>query len=294
MTTPLRPETTADRVLRQARTGRLDEDRLLPPDDKRARDVSKKLDRLAAGDGWYKFVAGAAHTMATGKVPQRRNAEVSVVTEITRWRREVGRFAPDRLGEFEQADSARHGAPGRAAAAQGFVMGSRRNRQRSDRADVILRFLQGRPDGATVDEVKFRTRSRQRGLAHGDSDGESALSKLVRSGAVCRSGDVLTLVETGRPRPSTTERRNCMSTNNEGPAVSAGAIPLLPDYQGEEDNDALSEAFAVRVNAGLLERIQAEAVRRKRPASVVVRAALSTGLRGLAAEPLRNDDDDGD
>ena len=39
--------------------------------------------------------------MATGKAPSRRNAEVMVVQEVTRWRREVERFTPERLEEFE-------------------------------------------------------------------------------------------------------------------------------------------------------------------------------------------------
>ncbi len=60
-------ERLADRVLRQVRSGTLDESRLLPSADKRARDVGKKLDRLAARQGWYVFVAGQAHAVATGR-----------------------------------------------------------------------------------------------------------------------------------------------------------------------------------------------------------------------------------
>ena len=33
--------------------------------------------------------------------PARRNAEIMVVQEVTRWRREVERFTPARLEEFE-------------------------------------------------------------------------------------------------------------------------------------------------------------------------------------------------
>ena len=40
-------EPLAERVLRQVRSGELDESRLLPSAEKRARDVGKKLDRLA-------------------------------------------------------------------------------------------------------------------------------------------------------------------------------------------------------------------------------------------------------
>ena len=47
-------------------SGTLDEFRLLPTADKRARDVAKKLDRLAARQGWYIFLAGQAHAEATG------------------------------------------------------------------------------------------------------------------------------------------------------------------------------------------------------------------------------------
>ena len=46
-----REEPIAQRVLRQARTGQLDEDRLLPGKDKRERDLTKKLDKLAARAG---------------------------------------------------------------------------------------------------------------------------------------------------------------------------------------------------------------------------------------------------
>lgn len=93
-------EPIAQRVLRQARTGQLDEDRLLPGQDKRERDLAKKLDKLTARSGWYTFVSAQAHAMATGKAPARRNAEIMVV-QVTRWRREVERFTPERLEEFE-------------------------------------------------------------------------------------------------------------------------------------------------------------------------------------------------
>ena len=98
---PSPEEPLAQRVLRQARTGQLDEDRLLPGQDKRERDLTKKLDKLAAQAGWYTFVSAQAHAIATGKAPARRNAEIMVVQEVTRWRREVERFTPERLEEFE-------------------------------------------------------------------------------------------------------------------------------------------------------------------------------------------------
>ena len=106
-------EPLAHRVLRQVRSGTLDEFRLLPTADKRARDVAKKLDRLAARQGWYIFLAGQAHAVATGKAPAKRNAEIAAVEQVTRWRSEVSRFAPDRLEEFDQliADALNNPAP---------------------------------------------------------------------------------------------------------------------------------------------------------------------------------------
>ena len=98
---PSLEEPLAQRVLRQAHSGQLDEDRLLPGQDKRERDLTKKLDKLAAQAGWYTFVSAQAHAIATGKAPARRNAEIMAVQEITRWRREVERFATERLDEFD-------------------------------------------------------------------------------------------------------------------------------------------------------------------------------------------------
>ena len=74
---------------------------MLPGKDKRERDLMKKLDKLAAQSGWHTFVSAQAHAIATGKAPARRNAEIMVVQEATRWRREVERFAPERLDEFD-------------------------------------------------------------------------------------------------------------------------------------------------------------------------------------------------
>ena len=92
----------AERVLRQVRTGKLDEDRLLPAADKQTRDVNKRLDKLADRQGWYVFLAGPAYAMETGKAPARRNAEVMLVTEVIRWRGDVERCAADRLAEFDR------------------------------------------------------------------------------------------------------------------------------------------------------------------------------------------------
>ena len=75
--------------------------------------MAKKLDRLAARQGWYIFLAGQAHAVATGKAPARRNAEITAIEQVTRWRSEVSRFAPDRLDEFDQliADALNNPAP---------------------------------------------------------------------------------------------------------------------------------------------------------------------------------------
>ena len=106
-------EPLAERVLRQVRFGKLDESRLLLSAEKRARDVVKKLDRLASRQGWYTFMAGQAYAVATGKAPAKRNAEVMAVEQVMRWRSEVSRFAPDRLAEFDEliADALNNPAP---------------------------------------------------------------------------------------------------------------------------------------------------------------------------------------
>ena len=85
---PSLEEPLAQRVLRQARSGQLDEDRLLPGQDKRERDLTKKLDKLAAQAGWYTFVSAQAHA-------------INYRQEVMRWRREVERFSPERLDEFD-------------------------------------------------------------------------------------------------------------------------------------------------------------------------------------------------
>ena len=74
---------------------------------------AKKLDRLAARQGWYTFMAGQAYAVATGKAPSKRNAEVMAVEQVIRWRAEVSRFAPDRLTEFDEliADALNNPAP---------------------------------------------------------------------------------------------------------------------------------------------------------------------------------------
>ena len=119
---PSPEEPLAQRVLRQARTGQLDEDRLLPGQDKRERDLTKKLDKLVARAGWYTFVSAQAHAIATGKAPARRNAEIMVVQEVTRWRREVERFTPARLEEVRGGHPPRAGTSRAPAAPRGPVV----------------------------------------------------------------------------------------------------------------------------------------------------------------------------
>ena len=94
-------ESVARRVLRQVRSGQLDEDRLLPDYEKRERDIRKSLAKLAERKSWYVFVAGQASAMVSGKAPSKRNAEVTLVREVTRWRAEVERFAPGELAGFD-------------------------------------------------------------------------------------------------------------------------------------------------------------------------------------------------
>jgi len=93
-------ETLSERVMRQLATGKLDEDRLLPSREKRSRQISKKLDRMAGHAGWYLFVAGQAHVVKTGPARKKRNAEITIVTETGRWLRDVRRFVPERTDEF--------------------------------------------------------------------------------------------------------------------------------------------------------------------------------------------------
>ena len=115
MSTSLKPrsETMSTRVLRQVRTGKLDETRLLPDADRLTRYVNLRLDRLLRRQGWYVFAAGQAHAMNTGTARARRDAEVMLVTEVGRWRRDVEQFAAQRLAEFDRgiADALEHPAP---------------------------------------------------------------------------------------------------------------------------------------------------------------------------------------
>ena len=80
----------------------IDKDRLLPNIDKRRRDRAKKLGRELDRNGWATFVSGQAHTILTGKAQARRNAEIMLVREISRWREEVEELPPGRMADFER------------------------------------------------------------------------------------------------------------------------------------------------------------------------------------------------
>ena len=74
----------------------------MPSVEKRTRDIHKKLDRMAAGGGWGVFASNAAWSVRNGKAPVRRNAELSLLNEAARWWRDVQRYAPERLDEFDR------------------------------------------------------------------------------------------------------------------------------------------------------------------------------------------------
>ena len=93
-------ETPAARIWRQVENG-VDED-LLPTREKRTKDLAKKLDRELDKNGWRMFVSGCAYTMANGKGPQRRNAEVALVDTVRRWRGQVMDLLPDRVVDLER------------------------------------------------------------------------------------------------------------------------------------------------------------------------------------------------
>lgn len=96
---PADGEPLVDRVWRQVRDG-LDRERLLPADDKRRRDLAKRLDKPPASNGWATYVAGLAHTIGTGKARNRRNAEIALVEAISRWTADVAELLPDRMADL--------------------------------------------------------------------------------------------------------------------------------------------------------------------------------------------------
>ena len=93
-------EALAARIWRQVEHG-VDVD-LLPTREKRAKDLAKKLDCELDHNGWRMFVSGCVYTMASGKGPQRRNAEVMLVETIRRWRDQVVDLLPERAADLRR------------------------------------------------------------------------------------------------------------------------------------------------------------------------------------------------
>lgn len=93
-------EPLADRIWRQVEHG-IDED-LLPTREKRTRDLAKKMDRDLDKNGWRMFVSGCVCTIANGKGPQRRNAEVVRVDTVRRWRDQVVDLLPERADPLKR------------------------------------------------------------------------------------------------------------------------------------------------------------------------------------------------
>ena len=48
------------------------------------------------------FASNVAWRVQAGKASVRRNAELSILNEAARWHRDVQRYAPERLDEFDQ------------------------------------------------------------------------------------------------------------------------------------------------------------------------------------------------
>ena len=90
-----------ERLWRQVAEG-LDEARLLPSREKRARDLAKRLDKDLERNGWRMFVSGCAHAIANGKAPQRRNAEVQLVEQVSRWMAQVRELLPGREDDLRR------------------------------------------------------------------------------------------------------------------------------------------------------------------------------------------------
>ena len=95
------PQWVFQSIWRQACEG-LDQERLLPSREKRARDLAKKLDRPMERNGWRIFVSGQAYAMKHGKARQQRNAEVMLVETVARWRSQVRELLPEREKDLRQ------------------------------------------------------------------------------------------------------------------------------------------------------------------------------------------------
>ena len=69
---------------------------------RRARDLTKKLDRPLDKNGWRMFVSGQAYAMKQGKARQQRNAEVMLVETVARWRAQVLDLLPNRESDLQR------------------------------------------------------------------------------------------------------------------------------------------------------------------------------------------------
>ena len=99
---PRTEEPLLTRLWRQVDTEQIDEERLLASAEKRTRQLGKKLEKDLAENGWRKFVAGQAYVIAHGKAPQRRNAELSLIETVTRWKREIAALCPERMPRLRE------------------------------------------------------------------------------------------------------------------------------------------------------------------------------------------------
>ena len=105
---PPPPETGNDtlaplgaRLWRQVENG-MDRERLLPTIASRRKVLAKKLDRPLEKNGYRTFVAGCAHTIATGKPKHRRGAECALVRAVSAWVNEVTDVWPERAGDLRR------------------------------------------------------------------------------------------------------------------------------------------------------------------------------------------------
>lgn len=57
------------------------------------------------------FVSNAAHTLAHGKTPQRRNTEVQLLGEVRQWRDQVRELPPEREADLRAIVAAGLGRP---------------------------------------------------------------------------------------------------------------------------------------------------------------------------------------
>ena len=89
------------RLWRQVEHG-MDRERLLPTVHQRRKALANKLDRPLEKNGYRIFVAGCAHTIATGKAKQRKGAEAALVRAVTAWVDEVTNVWPERAGDLRR------------------------------------------------------------------------------------------------------------------------------------------------------------------------------------------------